>query len=94
LPKKFKIDKRRAHLSALICSGQISRDEALKEMEKDPYPPELLKQDKDYVIKKLSMSESKFQEIMELPVKSYKDYPNDEKKLKIIYAVYNLMKGR
>src|SRR5882757_6727466 len=33
LPEKFKIDKRKAHLSTLICSGQLSREEALKELE-------------------------------------------------------------
>ncbi len=34
LPRKFKIDKRRAHLSTLICSGQITREEALEELKK------------------------------------------------------------
>ena len=31
LPRKFGIDKRRAHLWTLICSGQLSRDQALTE---------------------------------------------------------------
>ena len=92
LPVKFNIDKRRAHLSTLICSGQIERDEALQEMQKDPYPPELLSQDKKYVIKKLKLTDAEFEEIMNLPVKSYKDYPNDEKKLKFVYSVYNRLK--
>ena len=30
LPQKFKIDKRKLHLSALILSNQISREEALE----------------------------------------------------------------
>ena len=34
LPNKFNVDKRRAHLSNLVLSGQISRDEALAEMGK------------------------------------------------------------
>ncbi|MFM9909063.1 MAG: N-acetyl sugar amidotransferase, partial [Chitinophagaceae bacterium] len=37
LPQKFKIDKRKAHLSTLICAGQLTRDEALLELEKPLY---------------------------------------------------------
>ena len=35
LPRKFNIDKRRAHLSTLICSGQVTREEALAELQTD-----------------------------------------------------------
>ena len=38
LPVKFNIDKRRAHLSNLICSGQLSREDALQQIKKEPYP--------------------------------------------------------
>lgn len=94
LPVKFNIDKRKAHLSTLICSGQISRDAALEEMKKPAYPADLFKEDKEYVIKKLGLSTEEFETIMKSPVKNYKDYPNDEKKLKFIYSVYNKMRGR
>lgn len=78
LPTKFKIDKRRAHLSTLICSNQITREEALVEIAKPPYPENLLNQDKEYVIKKLGLTETSFNEIIEAPVKSYSDYANSE----------------
>jgi N-acetyl sugar amidotransferase len=79
LPTKFGFDKRRAHLSTLICSGQISRQEALEEMKRSPYPTdELMKKDKEYVIEKLGLTKEEFEEIMRQPVKSYKDYPNNE----------------
>ena len=78
LPRKFNIDKRRAHLSTLINSGQISREEALKEMKNDSYPDERrMKEDKNYVVKKLGITNKVFEEIMNSPVKSYKDYPNN-----------------
>ncbi len=94
LPVKFNIDKRRAHYSTMICSKQISREEALKEMEKPTYPEELLASDKEYVSKKLGMSEKEFDAIMDLPVKSYKEYPNDEALLKFIYKIYYKITGR
>jgi hypothetical protein len=77
LPKKFHIDKRRAHFSTLICSGQLSREEALEEIESDPYPPESLEKDREYILKKLGLRREIFNEIMSLPVRSYKDYPNN-----------------
>ncbi len=39
--QKFGIDKRKAHLSSLIASKQITREEALKEMEKNPEYPQI-----------------------------------------------------
>jgi len=94
LPEKFGYDKRLAHLSTLICSGQITREQALEEMKKDAYPPDMLEEDKEYVIKKLGMTHEEFEKMLQAPPKSYKEYPNDEKKLKFIYSVYNKLRGR
>lgn len=94
LPQKFGYDKRLAHLSTLICSGQITREEALEEIKKDVYPPDLLKSDKEYVFKKLGMSEEEFEKIIDAPAKHFSDYPNDEKRLKFIYSMYYKLKGR
>ncbi|RAW02653.1 N-acetyl sugar amidotransferase [Pseudochryseolinea flava] len=74
LPKKFGIDKRRAHLSNLICSRQLTRDEALEELKAAPYPEALFKSDYDFVLKKLNLSEKEFTEIMNLPVKPHSFY--------------------
>lgn len=94
LPKKFNFDKRLAHLSTLICSGQITREQALEEMKKETYPADLLASDKAYVVKKLGMNEQDFEAILNAPPKSYQDYPNDEKRLKRIYSIYYKLKGR
>lgn len=77
LPVKFKVDKRKAHLSALICSGQITRDEALEEMKEPPYDPEMLKIDKAFVLKKLQLSEEEFNRIMATPVRSHRDFDTE-----------------
>ena len=76
LPHKFGYDKRRMHLSTLICSGQITRDEALKEISAPPYPPEWVEPDTAFVIKKLGISRQEFDSIMAAPKKRYSDYPN------------------
>lgn len=73
LPKKFKIDKRKTELSALVRSGQISREEAFEEISRSEYEHE----DKTitYAVNKLGLSQTEFDEIMNLPVKSHDDYP-------------------
>lgn len=76
LPVKFGYDKRRAHLSTLVCSGEITRQEALQEMSKPPYEAEQLEQDKEYVIKKFGLTTDEFEAIMQAPVRRHGDYPS------------------
>jgi hypothetical protein len=76
LPVKFGMDKRIAHFSTLICSGQMTRETALKEMENPPYDQKLVAEDRAYVIKKFDISEKYFDEMMALPCKSHFDYPS------------------
>lgn len=76
LPRKFGFDKRRAHLSTLVCSGQIGREAALKEMQQSPYgnlDPEV---DRDYVVKKFGLTEQEFDDIMHAPPGLHMGYPS------------------
>ena len=88
LPRKFNIDKRKAHLSTLICSGQITRAQALAEMQNDPYPLKMQQEDREYVIKKLGLDDSDFDSIMALPVRTHAAYPTSERPLRILRALY------
>jgi N-acetyl sugar amidotransferase len=77
LPKKFGIDKRKAHLSCLIMStGEITRDEALEMLKMPMQTERQMAQDKIYVIKKLGITAAQFEAMMQAPVKSILDYPN------------------
>lgn len=78
LPEKFGIDKRKAHLSTIICSKQITRDEALEEIKKEKYDSEMLDEDKKFVLKKLGLNEGEFERYMKTSPKSHLDYPSDE----------------
>jgi hypothetical protein len=72
LTRKFNIDKRKLHYSALLRSGQMTRELALEKVQDDPYKGgnELL----DYCIKKLGFTHGEFEHIMNEPVKSFMDY--------------------
>ena len=76
LPKKFNIDKRYGHLSDLINAGQLSREQALDELQKPTYSLEDQAADRLYVLKKLGMTESEFAEIEALPERSFHAFKN------------------
>lgn len=67
LPRRFGIDKRKAHLSNLICSGQLTREEALLELEKPLYDPAQLEIDMKFVLNKFGWTEKEFEEYMTMP---------------------------
>lgn len=78
LPEKFKFDKRRAHLSTLINSEQITRAQALVELAKPLYTPEALRNDLEYVTKKFGLTPKEFEEVMKSPPKDYSAYPSND----------------
>jgi N-acetyl sugar amidotransferase len=88
LPTKFNLDYRRATLSTQICAGTITREQALEQLKLPPYQPQKAAIETEYICKKLGISIDEFMEILHAPPKSYKDYPNDERKLKFIYRIY------
>lgn len=80
LPKKFNIDKRKAHLSSLIVSGFITRQEALDKLREPLYDDSELIQDKDFISNKLGISISELDKYVEGPNRHYSEFKNwDEK---------------
>lgn len=88
LCKKFNIDYRRATLATQICTGAVTREQALEELSTLPYKDEKVAIEKKYIAKKLGITEATLDEIIALPAKWYHDYPNDEKRLARIYGWY------
>lgn len=79
LPKKFGIDKRYGHLSDLINSGQLRREEALLSLREPTYDPDQQKADREYVIKKLGLTEAEFVEIEQAPAQTYRSFRNSQR---------------
>jgi N-acetyl sugar amidotransferase len=94
LPEKFKIDKRKAHISSLIFSGQLTREQGLKELEKPIYPEGLLNADKIFVLKKLGLTSEEFDKIMASPNKTFMDYPNQYHVLSKMRKSLNTLRGK
>jgi N-acetyl sugar amidotransferase len=99
LPNKFGVDKRKAHLSNLICSGQITKAEALEELKEVYYPDEMMRIDKEFVLKKLGFSEQAFEEYMKADPILHEHYGIGKtiydryKVLKLIRPIVNLIKN-
>ena len=76
LPQKFHVDKRKAHLSTLICSGQLSKKTAQELLEAPVYPVDEIDSDKTFFIKKMGISSAQFEEIMEQAPVRHTHYPS------------------
>src|SRR3990167_3768088 len=76
LPVKFGIDKRKAHFSSMINSCQMTRDEAIKELQKPPIYPKLGCEEK----------------VLSYPKHDYRDYPTNELIWNLLSKVYSKVK--
>jgi len=74
LPQKFHIDKRKPHLSDLIFGKQMTRKEALDILEEPIYEAARFREDYDFVLKKLGLTDAQFQELMRIPPRSHYDF--------------------
>lgn len=74
LPTKFGYDKRRAHFSSLIVTGQLSRAEALERIAQSPYDEKMIAEDMEFVANKLGISIDALKGLLKGPNKSYRDY--------------------
>lgn len=78
LPVKFGFDKRKAHFSSLIVSGQMTREEALDEMLLPPHPTQQLLEDKAFVAKKMGITDQEFDEILQQPIQTHNAFRSSE----------------
>lgn len=79
LPTRFGYDMRRNQFSSLILTGQMSREEALAEMEKMPYDSATIDKEFSYIATKLGIETDELRRYHELPKKFYWHYKNREK---------------
>ncbi|OBV40305.1 MULTISPECIES: N-acetyl sugar amidotransferase [Janthinobacterium] len=76
LPRKFGFQKRRAHFSSLIMTGQMTREAALDRISRPEMDEHFLKQEFEYVASKLDLSVEELQAIFDGENKTYRDYRN------------------
>lgn len=97
LPKKFGFDKRRPHLSSLIVSGQMTRDDAMAALLVPLYEPAELETDIAYFCKKMRIKREEFDRLVVAPNRHYSDFRNWDGRyriLKNIQRVFTKITGR
>lgn len=91
LPRKFGFDRRRAHFSSLILTGQMSRQDALMRLVKPDLDEYFLTQEFEYVANKLGLEVSSLQEIFNGPKRTFSDYNNKMRLITIGTSVLRML---
>jgi N-acetyl sugar amidotransferase len=76
LPKKFGFERRRAHLSSLILTNQMTREEALERVAKPEIDEQTMSESVAFVAKKFDLTVAELLELMAGENKTYHDYKN------------------
>ena len=87
LPTKFKVDKRKSHLSALIRAGQITKEKAIEEINKPLFHGNQLQLEKEFFEKKLGFSAAEFDEIMKQKPIGHEKYKSDKSKFRFLWKI-------
>ena len=77
-PKKFGVDKRKSHLSSMIVSGQMTRDEALAELEKPICDERQMNEYIKIIKKQMHVSDAEFDKVLSTPTHEHSDYKTDK----------------
>ena len=93
LPKKFKLDKRILHLSTLIVTKQISRNEAVNELSKSTYESKIeMENDKNFFLKKMNWSINDLENYINRSPVSHYFYPNSRKIYEYLLKIYKTLR--
>lgn len=90
LPTRFGYDIRKAQLSSLVVTGQMTRDEALTILKEPPLSEDEAKELFSQVAKKLEISEDELMSYYNLP-KKYIKYRNNEWAFKLGIKLYTIL---
>jgi N-acetyl sugar amidotransferase len=78
MPTRFGFDTRRPQFSSLIVTGQMNREDAIARLKNPAYPLDEVENDYDYIASKLRISLEELKEYHSIPIKSFRDYKNQE----------------
>lgn len=78
LPERFGFDTRRVQFSSLIVTNQMTREEAIEQLKSPALSPEEAKIEFDRVASMLDITSEELKGYFDMPLKSYKDYKNQE----------------
>lgn len=90
LPKKFDMDKRKPHLSSMVVTGSITREEAVLALQEPLYDHEELIEDKSYIADRLGISVAELDQYIDAPGHHYTEFSNWDGRYKILKSMQSL----
>jgi len=92
LPKRFGYDVRLPQFSSLILTGQMTREEAIERLKHPALPEEEASAMFDQIAQKLEIPTDELQQYFTMPLKTYKDYKNQESLFAVGAKIMRLLK--
>lgn len=77
-PQKFGLDKRASHLSSMIVSDQMTREEALKELSEPLYDEQMMSSYISIIKKNLGVTDKEFDDLLKSETHQHSDYKTDK----------------
>lgn len=93
LPKRFNYDMRRNQFSSLILSNQMSRDDALFQLQTDPLSRKEIVEEKSFLADKLEISIDELEGFFQMEKRFYWDYRNDKRLIDFGEKILKYFKG-
>lgn len=95
LPVKFGVDKRKNHLSTLVLTGEMKKEEAEHLLKEIPYPNEQeLINDIEYFLERMEWSKGNFMEYLKRPEKPHSIYGSEIQLWERLSKIYKLVSGK
>ena len=91
LPRKYGFDRRKAHFSSLILTGQMTRHDALERISKPELEEHFLEREFEYIAHKLDLSVVELRDIFNGNNKSSSDYKSKRSLIEIGSKVMSLL---
>lgn len=85
LPKRWGIDYRQVEFSALVRSGQMTKSQAIEAL-KDSRPG--VQESVRYLLKRLNLDENEFERMMNLPKRTYRDFPSYKTSFEFLKPIF------
>ena len=90
-PKKFNVDKRTSHLSSMIISGQMTREEAVKELAEPLYNEDYMNKVKKIICENMGLTPAELEDLVDTEGKQHTEYKT-ETLMPTLKRIYHICK--
>ena len=90
-PEKFNVDKRTWHLSSMIISGQMTREQAMKELEEPMFDKTIMRDYQNQIIRNLGITNDELEKMINSPGHQHFEYKTEDDTL--IFKIFKTMQS-